>query len=153
MEKSKPEIDTIPFDKEAHYEIVSGWWKFYYDGCIIPKDCLPDTGCIALKDGKPAGCSFVYQTNSKMATIHFSMAAPELGPTGRFQYMKAAVSGAIKIASEFTGNNGFVWGYTHNAGVARVFSQNGMKCVGEGDAYIMPMGRSDSEFLEEDTGE
>ena len=142
------EIETIPFDKDVHYDTIQKWWEFYYKDSIIPKDCLPETGCVALKAGKPAGCSFVYKTDSKIAIMTFCIADPDLGPLGRTKFIDASAKGVTAMAREFLGDDGFLWGYTSNATVARIWSQNGMECVEEADIFILPFGRTDKDFLE-----
>lgn len=144
--EAKPD-GTIPYDADAHYELVREWWAHYYDGDPFPKACLPDTGSMVLHKGKPAGVAFIYQPNAKMAHIHFAMVDPSIGAGRRIKILREAVASAIEMAKEFLQGEGFIWCCTDNAVVARVYSENNMVCSGEADVFYLQVGKQNEEFL------
>ena len=139
--------EVVPFNKADHYETIRKWWEFYYDGDLLPAVCLPDSGAVVMFRGKPAAVSFLYKTNAKIAQIHFTMANPDLGPGRRVFFLDKVVAAVIEMAKEFLDGQGFIWTVTDHATVGRVYQRAGLTCVGEADAFFLPAGDEDCEFL------
>lgn len=139
--------EIIPYHPESHLETVRGWWSGYYPGEDFPGICLPDSGCIALYHGKPAAIAFLYKCNAKMTQIQFPVVDPALGAGRRINLLKAAIAGAMEMAKEHLGGEGFIWCCTDHAVVGRIYAENKMICAGEADVYFLPLGSQPHEFL------
>lgn len=139
--------DAIPFNKEKHYDVISKWWGLYYNGDPMPKECLPDTGCVIVHKKEPVAAAFIYKTNSSIVQIHFSMVDPALGAGHRIFFLRKVVEETIAMAKEIIGEKGIIWTCTDHAVVSRVYQENGLLCVGECDTFLMPFGDLSTEFM------
>lgn len=140
--------EIIPYNREEHYPLVSKWWAAYYAGFEFPAACLPDTGVVVTFKGKPVGAAFIYQTNAKMAMIHYPVVDPELGAGRRVFFLRSVVDGAIDAARAWLDGQGFIFCCTDHAVVARVYNERGMACSGELDLYFLPVGNHKPDMLQ-----
>ena len=137
--------DYVP---DEHYNTICGWWNHYYKGTVIPKDCLPDTGVVAILHENIVAAAFIYKTNSNIVWVHFPIVSNEIRAGKRFELLDLVVGEAVRKCKEMLGDRGVVWTCTDHAVAARAYSENGMVCSGEADVFYSTVGINDTTFLE-----
>lgn len=139
--------EIIPYNKAEHLHLIQKWWAEYYDGFSFADECLPETGVVVAYKGKPVAAAFIYQTNAKMAMIHYPVVDPSLGAGNRVFFLRTVVDGAIEAAKVWLGGEGFIFSITDHSVVGRTYQQRGMECSGEADLYFYPVGQQSAEML------
>jgi hypothetical protein len=94
-------VTTELFDPQKHYGIICDWWRDQ-EFPIIPLNHLPQTGVVALFNGRPAAAVWIYKTDSAYCWIGYPVASPEIRKNERSAAIAGMISGA-KMAAKLLG--------------------------------------------------
>lgn len=90
------DLTFISIDLEQHYPLIAGWWA-KHQWAIIPKECLPQTGLIAVQGETPLAAAFLYRTDSAMGWLEFMVTNPDANPITRARGLKEVIK---RLSSE-----------------------------------------------------
>ena len=68
---------VIPYNQDAHFDLISPWFKHYW-GAYFPKEMIPTDGYIVYgEESGPLVAGFLYHTNSSIVWLEDIIGNPE----------------------------------------------------------------------------
>lgn len=139
-----------PYGHE-HYDgltaLYRGWgWR------PVPQLCLPDTGAVALHDGRVVGASFVWIARTgAFALASLTVVDKDLGPRQKLRAIDGMLDIVVQMARREIGPSGLLVAYTANPAMQRLYERHGFT-RGERNtvSFFRPFGAVDTDFLTED---
>lgn len=131
-------MNHVPFEKDLHYPLVYAWWKKHNNAVLSPT-LLPKNGVLVLEDEVPVLANWIYDTDSKLTMIGWTVSNPESGPRTRVR----ALEYSVRVLEEAARDSGYehIISFASPGAMIKLMERNGFTKLEHHEFLLKDIGK------------